>query len=100
MDNKKRRDSTRTLGDVLKEFVEAYQLDTKLLNAKIIDGWQDIAGKYIAKQTHKIYIKDNVLYVHVFSSVVKNELLMAHDAILEQIEEYIGKKYIVKMIVV
>lgn len=49
-----RRDNTRSLADVIKELVDAYKLNDKLIESRIILSWEEVAGKYIAHQTQRV----------------------------------------------
>ena len=51
-------------------------LGGKLNETAVINSWEEIVGKAISSRTSKIYINDHILYVHLNSSVVRNELLM------------------------
>lgn len=93
-----RRDNTRSLADVLKELVDAYKLNDKLLESRIIQSWEEVAGKYIARQTQRVYITDKILYVVIHSSVIKHELRLAHDDLLDKINTLAGKAYIQKIV--
>lgn len=98
MSSKQRRENTRTIGEAIRELIEAYHLDKKLIETKIINAWEDVSGSYIAKQTNKLYINDHVLYVVVHSSVIKHELHLAHDDLLEQLNALAGKAYLKKIV--
>ncbi len=100
MNNKQRRDNTRTIGDAIRELIEAYKLDDKLLQTKIIAAWPEVAGSYIAKNTEKIYISEHTLFVGVHSSIIKNELRLAQDDLIDQLNTIAGKEYITKIVFV
>ncbi len=93
-----RRDNTRSLADIIKELVDAYKLNDKLLESRIILSWEEVAGKYIARQTQRIYISNKILYVVIPSSVIKHELRLAHDDLLDKINTIAGKAYIQKIV--
>lgn len=70
------------------------KLGGKLSEAGIINSWEEIVGKAISSRTTKIYIKDHVLYVHLNSSVVRNELLMLREVLKEKLNEKAGSEII------
>ena len=98
MSAKQRRDNMRTIGDAIRELVDAYHLNDKLLETKIINAWSEVAGKYISKNTQKLYISDQILYVTIASSIIKHELSIAHDDLLEQLNSIAGKPYLKKIV--
>lgn len=95
---KQRRDNTRTIGEAIRELIEAYHLEKKLIETRIINAWTEVAGTYIAKQTHKLYISDHVLYVVIHSSIIKHELHLVHDDLLEQLNSIAEKAYLKKIV--
>lgn len=85
-----RRSKTITLGEALKDYIREMNLGEKLGEVGVISSWEEIVGKAISSRTSKIYIKDHVLYVHLNSSVVRNELLMLREALKEKLNEKAG----------
>jgi len=98
MHSKYRRDNLRTIGDAIRELIDAYHLNDKLLETRIINAWPEVAGTYISKNTQKIYINEHVLYVSISSSVIKHELSIAHDDLLDQLNSMAGKAYLKKIV--
>lgn len=89
-----RRSKTISLAEALKDYIREMNLEGKLNEVEIINSWEEIVGKAISSRTSKIYIKDHVLYVHLNSSVVRNELLMLRQALMEKINGRIGEMVI------
>jgi len=73
-------------------------LSGKLNEIGIINSWEETVGKAIASRTSNLYIKDNVLYVHLNSSVVRNELLMLRQALMEKLNEKAGAEVIKEIV--
>jgi len=86
-----RRSKTITLAEAIKDFVNEMGLNEKLDETSLIASWEEIVGKAISVRTSKIYIKDHILYVHLNSSVVRNELQMFKDSLKNKLNEKAGK---------
>jgi predicted nucleic acid-binding Zn ribbon protein len=82
-----RTKNDQSLGDVIREFIEAYKLDDKLHEIDIQSNWEKIAGKVIARHTRKIYILRRTLYVKVDSAALRQELLMAKSRLMEALNK-------------
>ncbi len=93
-----RRSKTIPLSEAIKDYIDEMKLGGKLSEVGIINSWEEIVGKAISSRTTRIYIKDHILYVHLNSSVVRNELLMLRDVLKEKLNEKAGAE-IVKDIV-
>jgi len=89
-----RRSKTITLAEAMKDYIREMNLEGKLNEMELIKSWEETVGKAIASRTSKIYIKDKVLYIHLDSSVVRNELLMLRQGLKERLNEAAGSEVI------
>jgi predicted nucleic acid-binding Zn ribbon protein len=89
-----RRSKTITLAEAVNDFIKEMNLGEKLSEVGVINSWEEIVGKTISSRTSKIYIKDHILYVHLNSSVVRNELLMLRETLKEKLNEKAGAEVI------
>jgi predicted nucleic acid-binding Zn ribbon protein len=93
-----RRSKTISIAEAINDYIKEMHLDVRLSEVSVINSWEEIVGKAISSRTTKIYIKDHVLYVHLNSSVVRNELLMLREALKEKLNQKAGTE-VVKEIV-
>jgi predicted nucleic acid-binding Zn ribbon protein len=89
-----RRSKTISLAEALQDYIREMNLGGKLDEIGVINSWEEIVGKAISSRTSKIYIKDHILYVHLNSSVVRNELLMLREALKEKLNTKAGREVI------
>ncbi len=89
-----RRSKTISLAEALNDYIREMNIGGKLSEVSVINSWEEIVGKAISSRTTKIYIKDHVLFVHLSSSVVRNELLMLREALKEQLNKKAGNEVI------
>jgi predicted nucleic acid-binding Zn ribbon protein len=89
-----RRSKTISLAEAIGDYVREMHLDVKLSEVGVINSWEEIVGKAISSRTSKIYIKDQVLFVHLNSSVVRNELLMLRQTLKDKLNEKAGREVI------
>jgi predicted nucleic acid-binding Zn ribbon protein len=94
-----RRNETRPIGEVIKECLDELNLSRTLKEKRLVSQWGDILGKAVAVRTKHVYIKDRTLFVHMTSSVARNELLMMRQAILEKMNETAGEKLIDSVVI-
>jgi len=79
------------MSDVLYEYRKEMNIDTKLKEVKLLRSWEEIAGKAISKRTSKAYIRNRKLYIHLTSSVVRNELMMIREVLKERLNDAAGE---------
>ena len=89
-----RRSKTISLAEALRDYKSEMKLGEKLAEAGILNSWEGIVGKAISSRTKKVFIKDKILYVQLSSSVVRNELLMLRQALLEKLNSQAGSEVI------
>jgi len=89
-----RRSKTISLAEAIQDYIREMNLEKGLNETALISSWEEIVGKAISSRTSKIYIKDQVLYVHLKSSVVRNELLMLRQALKEKLNARSGTEVI------
>jgi hypothetical protein len=89
-----RRSKTISLAEALNDYIREMNLGGKLSEISVINSWEEIVGKAISSRTTRLYIKDHILYVHLKSSVVRNELLMLREALREKLNSRAGSEVI------
>jgi predicted nucleic acid-binding Zn ribbon protein len=89
-----RRSKTISLAEALDDYIKEMNLGGKLSEVAVINSWEEIVGKAISSRTTKIFIRDHVLFVHLSSSVVRNELLMLRESLREELNKKAGSEVI------
>jgi predicted nucleic acid-binding Zn ribbon protein len=89
-----RRSKTISLADAIKDYIVEMNLGEKLAETALLNSWEEIVGKAISSRTTKIYVKEHILYIHLSSSVVRNELLMLREALKNKLNEKAGTEII------
>jgi len=89
-----RRSKTISLAEAVNDYIKEMNLGGKLSEIAVINSWEEIVGKAISSRTTKIFIKDGTLYVHLNSSVVRNELLMLRETLREKLNKNAGSQVI------
>jgi predicted nucleic acid-binding Zn ribbon protein len=89
-----RRSKTITLADAIKDYITEMNLGEKLGETAVVNSWEEIVGRAISSRTSRIYIKDHVLYIHLTSSVVRNELMMLKESLRDKLNEKAGKEVV------
>ncbi len=86
-----KRTNTQVLSDALKEFFEKNPfVAKKLAETRLINAWESILGKTVARYTENLYIKNKALYVHLSSAVLRNELSLHRTDLVAKLNEAAG----------
>ena len=89
-----RKSNQSTIREVIQKLISSYHLDDKLKEVQIINHWEKVVGKVIAKHTQKLYIKHGKLFVKLDSPALKEELSFSKSKIIDLINEEVKEKLI------
>jgi predicted nucleic acid-binding Zn ribbon protein len=93
-----RRSKTISIAEAVSDYIKEMNLGDKLSEVGVINSWEETVGKAISSRTTKIYIRDHILYVHLNSSVVRNELLMLREVLREKLNQKAGTEVIKEIV--
>ena len=94
-----RKRNTESIGEAIRQFFEENQfVKRKIAESRVVTGWPNILGQMIASYTTNIYLRHGILYVHLSSSVLRSELMMAKEHLIKKMNEHAGM-YVVNDIV-
>lgn len=89
-----RKSNTATVGEAIRDLLNAYRLQNKFDEARLIDSWDRLMGKSISSRTTRLFVKDKKLFVQVNSAPLKNELNLSRAKIIDIFEREVGKDII------
>ena len=93
-----RRSYTQPLREVLRECIRDMNMEGKLRQVSVVQSWEPLLGKTIARYTRNIYLSKRILYVEITSPVVKNELFMMREEIRVKLNEQAGEEMVEKIV--
>ena len=89
-----RSNSSQHLSDILAKIVNRPELRGGLREARVIKAWPNVMGAAVARITTQLYFKNGYLYVSLKSSVIRSELIMHKDRIIESLNKEAGGKIV------
>jgi predicted nucleic acid-binding Zn ribbon protein len=95
---KKRESNEQSIGEAIDRLLKVYKLENKLTEVDLVNSWEQIMGKHIAKHTTELYIKNGKMTVRLDSSVLREELHYAKQRVLEMLNEKAGKKFVTEIV--
>jgi len=93
-----RKPNDITMKDAVSKMLDVYRLRRKFDETSILSIWPEIMGTAIANRTTQIYIHDKKLFIRIESSVIKNELVMVRQGIIQKLNEHAGSEVIKEMV--
>lgn len=90
----KRQFTEQPIGAVLQQWIDESRLKTNLNESRVKQLWADKMGKTISTYTSAISVRKNVLYLHIISAPLRQELAFGKDKIVRLLNEALGEDYI------
>jgi predicted nucleic acid-binding Zn ribbon protein len=94
-----RKSNTQPLGEVIRDYLRALDIDKKLLEVRLMESWPNVVGLQVAKKTDKLFIKNKVLFVYLNSSIVRSELLRIRESLPKALNERVGAVVINEVVI-
>ncbi|MDR1407091.1 MAG: DUF721 domain-containing protein [Tannerella sp.] len=95
-----KRSYAKHISELLQSFYdENPQLRQKLMEARIVRAWGEVVGQATLHATRNLYVKNDVLYVSVNSSVLRNELWLNRERLTKSLNEYAGMHVIRELVI-
>ena len=90
-----RKYNTESLADVLRRYLREEGVETPLNEHRLISAWEEVVGSAIARYPTSLFIRNQVLHVHLSSSVLRQELMMTRKILVRRLNEKVGAQVIV-----
>jgi hypothetical protein len=94
-----RRSKTQKIDELIKQVLKENGLDRRMKEYELVQSWEKVIGKNVANATTDIYIKNQKLYVHVRSSIIRSELNMIREGLIKALNREV-QAHIISDIVV
>lgn|SRR5690554_895217 len=90
----KKKSNELSLGEAIRQMISDLGMEEKILAAQAEELFAEMMGAYIMKYVESFYVKQQVLYIKIKSSELKNELQYGKSKIISHINEQIGKEFV------
>lgn len=88
----------QSVGQALRDMLNSYKLTNKYDEANLIDSWERLVGKPIAKRTKKIHIKNKVLFVEFDSPTMRHDFSLHKAEVLKMFKNEFGDGIITEIV--
>mgnify|MGYP003446331079 FL=1 len=76
-----------SIGTLLAEFFRGTEAETALLERKIPTLWKEVLGDAIAPFTGEMEVKNGVLFVHIHSAALRQQLFEQRHLIIKKLND-------------
>ncbi len=93
-----KKSNASSIGDLIRKYLRYEGLETPLNEKRLIQAWGELLGPSIASYTRSLYIKNQILYVHLSSAPLRQELMMGRERLVKSLNEHVGATVITNII--
>ena len=84
----------QTIGEVLNRLLRQEGLETPLLQRRLIDNWDEVAGSMAARYTTDKFIKNQTLFVKISNAALRQDLSMMRSELVVKLNQSVGAQII------
>ena len=93
-----KRNNAEPIGKLIQQFLRQESLESPLNEQRLLDAWPQILGPAIASYTKELYIRNQILYVHITSAALRQELMMGRELLVRNLNQKVGATVITNII--
>lgn len=94
-----KRTKAQPIGVLLDNLFKSPDVARKIAEGSLPHIWREVTGEVVAASTRQVRFVRGTLYIHVSSSILRNELMMQREALVRSINKKLEME-LVKSVVV
>ncbi len=84
----------KSIGELLSAYMRHEGLETPLLQKRLINAWDKVAGSTISRYTGEKFIKNQTLYVKITNPALRQDLSMMRSRLAQRLNAAVGSTVI------
>ena len=93
-----KRNDAEQFGKLIQQFLRQESLEAPLNEQRLMAAWKEVLGPTTNFYTKELFIKNQILYVHLTSSVLRQELMMGREILVRNLNNHVGATVITNII--
>lgn len=93
-----KRNNAEQIGNLVRHYLRQECLESPLNERRVISAWPELLGPTIAAYTNQLFIKNQVLYVHLTSAALRQELMMGRELLVRNLNKHVGAQVITNIV--
>ena len=82
------------VSDLMRVIIRQNGLETPLLQRRLLEAWDSVAGELIARYTTEKYIRNQDLCVHIENPALRSEISMMKTELIAKLNNAVGGQVI------
>ena len=84
------RREVKSVAYVLQQLLREEGLETPLQQKRLIDSWETVTGRIVARYTTEKFIQNQTLYVKIVNPALRQDLAMMRQQLVKRLNEQVG----------
>lgn len=84
------RREVKSVADVLQQLLREEGLETPLQQKRLIDSWETVTGRIVARYTTEKFIQNQTLFVKIVNPALRQDLAMMRQQLVKRLNEQVG----------
>ena len=84
------RREVKSVADVLQQLLREEGLETPLQQKRLIDSWETVTGRIVARYTTEKFIQNHTLYEKIVNPALRQDLAMMRQQLVKRLNEQVG----------
>lgn len=93
-----RRSNAQPIGNILMRYLREEGLEAPLNEHRLLDSWENVLGRAVARYTGQMYIRNQTLFVHITSPALRQNLQMTRKQLVNRLNEAVGAQVIADIV--
>ena len=93
-----KRGETKSIAELVRVMCREEGLETPLNEYRLINAWSQVLGQAVQSYTKELKIYNQVLFVTLTSSVLRQELLMNRKALVNKLNDFVKAQVITDIV--
>lgn len=91
------RRKVQPLDAVLNSFLRQEGLETPLLQKRLVDAWDTVAGQTVVRYTQEKFIRNQTLFVKIINPALRADLSMMQTELIKKLNAAVGSMIITEI---
>ena len=84
----------KSLDELLNSFLREEGLETPLLQQRVVNAWEQVAGPMVARYTTEKFVKNQMLFVKITNPALRQDLSMMRAQLVKRLNAVVGSSVI------
>lgn len=94
-----KRTNAQPIGSMLEKLFKSPNIAAKIAEGSLPHVWREVVGEVAAAETRQVRFVRGVLYIHLTSAILRNELMMQREPLVRSINAKLGIDLVEKLVI-